>query len=334
MTEEMPNSKDRPIVERLPDPDETVRLAALGEVLSLSRIPQALIPHLADRLFDQEEDCCVLAILALGKVGAPGVPHLVQALSPARPAATRAFAAGTLAGMECDRAAAIPELCRGVLDPDQALREQSALALARIGAAAVPALCTALIQTTGNARISVMQALGQIGPDAKDALPYLKQAAAGQPAEFLVELTCAVMKILQNGKAGMNFLLSTAAAVPALRASILEKIGSMGSIANESWASILPYLRDPSPEVRAVTAIALARMWMDHAEQVPAGILDSFIQALEDSDPKVRANAGIALSAFGPCAERAIPALERHVADPEEQVAAVARAAIDKISPR
>jgi HEAT repeat protein len=233
--------------------------------------------------------------------------------------------------MECDRAAAVPELCRGLLDQDQAVREQSALALARIGAAAVPALCTALTQAVGEARISIMQALGQIGPAANDALPYLKQMASGQSTEVLVELTCSVMQILQNGKAGMNFLLSTAAAAPAQRAGILEKIGRMGSIAKESWDSMLPYLRDPSPDVRAVTAIALARMWMDHAEQVPAGILDSLIQALEDLDSKVRANAGIALSAFGPSAEQAIPALERHVVDPEEQVAAVARASIDKI---
>jgi HEAT repeat protein len=331
MTGEIPKKDDRPIAERLSDPDETTRIAALGEVLDFNPLPQELIDPISARLQDEDEDCCTLAMVALANAGASGLPHLLAALSPERPAAVRAFGAGTIARMEYDRTAAIPDLCRCLLDENQGLREQSSLALARIGAAAVPALSAALLRAAPDARIAVVQTLGQIGPPAKETLPTLKQLAAGQTTEFLVAIAGALVQISEDAKAGLSFLVSSAAAEPALREKIIEIIGSLGSILKEGSDSILPYLWDPAVDVRAVTALALARMWMEDAGRLPGKILDALVHALDDPEPKVRENAGIALSAFGPYAERAVPALERHIADPDAQAAAVALAAIDKI---
>jgi hypothetical protein len=331
MTEEMPKKDERPIIERLSDADMPVRMAAIGEILSLERLPQELIPEIAKRLWDEEEDCCILAMVALAGAEAAAVPYLIGALSPQRTVAVRAFAASTLARMECDRTAAIPELCRCLRDEDSELRQISSLALTRIGAPAVPGLHAALPEKTPELRISIVQTLGQIGPPARETIPTLNQLAAGQPAAVLISIACAVIQILQDPQYGLSFLISSAAAEPALRENIIEQIGMIGPVVRGGSDSILHYLQDPSPGVRATTAITLARVWIDHVDQYPPHILDSLVRTLDDPEPKVRTNAGIAISAFGPHAERTLPALERHITDPDEQVAAVARAAIEKI---
>jgi HEAT repeat protein len=331
MTEEIPEKDERPITERLSDPEITVRMAALGEILSLERLPQELIPEIAKRLLDEEEDCCILAMVALANAETLAVPYLINALSAHRPVTVRAFAASTLGRMDCDRTSAVPDLCRCLRDNDPELRQVSSLALARIGAPAVPALHAALPERTSEIRISIVQTLGQIGPPARETISTLNQLAAGQPAEVLISIACAMIQILQDPQYGLSFLISSAAAESALRENIIEQMGMIGPVVRGGSDSILHYLQDPSPCVRAATAITLARIWIDHVDQHPSHILDSLMRALDDPDPKVRANAGIAISAFGPYAERIVPALERHITDADEQVAAVARAAIDKI---
>jgi hypothetical protein len=273
----------------------------------------------------------MLAIAALANAEAVAVPYLMPTLSPQRPVAVRAFAASTLARMECDRTAAIPELCRCLRDDDPELRQISSLALARIGTPAVSALCAALPERTPEIRISIVQTLGQIGPPARETVPVLNQLAAGQPAGVLISIACAMIQILQDPQYGLSFLISSAAAEPALREKIIEQMGMIGPVVRGGSDSILYYLQDPSPGVRAAAAITLAQVWIDHVDQHPPHILDSLVRALDDAEPKVRTNAGIAISAFGPFAERAVPALERHIEDPDHEVAAVARAAIEKI---
>lgn len=83
-----------------------------------------------------------VAAAALGRIGRPAVPKLVEALESSNPA----------------------------------LRQKAADTLARIGPAAsdaVPALIKALRDTDPLVRKSAARALGQIGPDAEDAVPAL-----------------------------------------------------------------------------------------------------------------------------------------------------------------
>jgi HEAT repeat protein len=331
MTEEMPKKDDRPVAERISDPDELNRLAALGEILDSEQMLQEMAPEISLRLQDPEEDCRILALLAFEKMGNAGLRDIISALSPHQPVAVRSFAAGTLARMECDRTSALTDLCRCLLDENQGLRDQSSLALARIGAAAVPALHAALAAASGQTLIAVAQTLGQIGPPARETIPALNQQAAGQPIDVLIGIACAMIRILQNPESGFSFLVSSAADQPAWREKIIEQIGIVGPVVREGSDSILHYLHDPSPEVRAATSIALARMWLENVEQTPPHILDSLAYALDDPEPKVRANAGVAISAFGSHADRTVPALERHLADPDGQVSTISRAAIDKI---
>lgn len=83
-----------------------------------------------------------VAAAALGRIGRPAVPKLVEALASENPS----------------------------------LRQKAADTLARIGPAAadaVPALIKALRDADPLVRKSAARALGQIGPDAEDAVPAL-----------------------------------------------------------------------------------------------------------------------------------------------------------------
>lgn len=82
------------------------------------------------------------AAAALGRIGKPAVPQLVQALQSTNPT-LRHQAADTLARIGPSAAEAVPALVQAMDDPDPLVRKAAA------------------------------RALGQIGPDAADAVPKL-----------------------------------------------------------------------------------------------------------------------------------------------------------------
>jgi hypothetical protein len=84
---------------------------------------------------------------------------------------------------------AVPALVEALHDPNPDLRDQAALALARIGPdaeAAVPDLIAALNDDNEVVRKDAVRALGQIGPQAARAVPelieVLRRAEATMPA--------------------------------------------------------------------------------------------------------------------------------------------------------
>lgn len=85
---------------------------------------------------------------ALGRIGAPAVPQLIDALRNRDPE-VRKQAAEVLARMGADARAAVPDLVRLLDDEDLAIRKTAARTLGRIGpdaAEAVPALMRNLLQ--------------------------------------------------------------------------------------------------------------------------------------------------------------------------------------------
>lgn len=85
---------------------------------------------------------------ALGRIGPPAVPDLIQALRNRDPA-VRKQAAEVLARMGSDAQPAVPDLIRLLDDEDESIRKEAARTLGRIGpaaAAAVPALMRTLLQ--------------------------------------------------------------------------------------------------------------------------------------------------------------------------------------------
>lgn len=144
---------------------------------------QAAVPELSRALTDPDVEVRQAAAWSLSQVGpkaAKAVPKLIDVLADPDPH-VRSLAAVALAGMGRQAEPALPALIRALSDPVDYVRAPAADALGSLGAAArdaVQPLADRLL-TTGEPVFvlrSVSAALGNIGPDAKDALPALREA--------------------------------------------------------------------------------------------------------------------------------------------------------------
>jgi HEAT repeat protein len=123
-------------------PANPVALASFEqELLPVRSIPLKPLEHSTE----QET-----AADALGHIGAPAVPALMQALQSSD-VQVRVKAADVLGRMGADATDAVPELVRLLDDPDERVRKTAARALGRIGPAAqaaIPALLRSLFQSS------------------------------------------------------------------------------------------------------------------------------------------------------------------------------------------
>jgi HEAT repeat protein len=113
-------------------------------------------------------------------------------------------------------------------------------------------------------------------------------------------------------------------------------------------------LRDPSPQVRARAAEALAAFeqrgipalttTLGDAEYVvrvsaaqalvrigPTLVVPAMVEALRSKEAPIRANAAVVLGAFGPSAKPAVPALATALKDPHARVRELAAEAMDRV---
>jgi hypothetical protein len=122
-------------------PTNSVALASFQqELLPARSVPLKPLEHLTE----QET-----AADALGRIGAPAVPALMEALQSSD-VQVRVKAADVLGRMGPDANDAVPELIRLLDDPDERVRKTATRALGRIGPsaqAAVPALMRSLFQS-------------------------------------------------------------------------------------------------------------------------------------------------------------------------------------------
>jgi hypothetical protein len=124
------------------------------------------------------------ALSQIGPSGATAAPVLARTLFDSDPQ-VRLLAAIALKEMGPNAAPALPDLVRALNDPSEFVRTRSADALGAMGPAAhaaVRPLADKLLAKgeTWIVLTSVATALGNIGPDAKDALPILKQTFNGR----------------------------------------------------------------------------------------------------------------------------------------------------------
>ena len=174
---------------------EVVRaIGAFGEdgVGEVSSIALMLTDH-----DPQVRTAAAWALCQMGPKGAVAVPALGHALSDSNPR-VRSLAAVALEAMGPVAVPALPELVRALNDPVDYVRVPAADALGAMG----PAARAAVSPLAGRLRVkdeqvmvlrSVAEALGNIGPDAKDALPALRQTLQQLRVSYTVE--AAILKI-------------------------------------------------------------------------------------------------------------------------------------------
>ncbi len=115
---------------------------------------------------------------ALGKIGVPALPHLIEALDDAD-AAVRLRAIRPIVVMGAVASDAAPALASHLADSDTQVRQWSAVALGQIGppaAGAVPRLAEALKDSEAAVRQAAAAALGAVG--GMEAIDPLKNALA------------------------------------------------------------------------------------------------------------------------------------------------------------
>ena len=187
-------------------------------------------------------------------------------------------------------------------DPDNAVANEAAAALARIGRSGVPYLTAALAHESAAVRQRAAAALAVIGPEARAAVPALLQALADKSRG----VRSAAARAL--GEVGGEPRL----VAPALCQALTDPAAEVGKQAGLALASI---------GERAVPALRKTLQWQDvrsrrDAAQALAMIGPAAKEAaeelallLQDGEPQVRAAAAGALAAIGKEGGRAIPAL-------------------------
>jgi HEAT repeat protein len=95
--------------------------------------------------------------------------------------------------------ALVRRLIDALKDPDPDVRQNLAVALAKIGPAAVEPLTAALDDSLAERRAGVAYALGQIGPAAKTALPKLLDALDDKDLDVRRQASYAVSRLVPSG---------------------------------------------------------------------------------------------------------------------------------------
>ena len=172
------------------DADPEIRLEAIKSIGRLGPAGAPAAPVLVQASRDRIAFVRRGAVTAIGAVGA-ATPETLEALMHALvdpDAAVIDNAAHSLLELG---APAVGPLTQSLKDPDVGLRQMAVLTLSggiRFGKLRPipPETVTALIETLGDAsadiRDEAARALADLGPQAKDALPALRQMAASDPA--------------------------------------------------------------------------------------------------------------------------------------------------------
>ncbi len=327
------------LIQTLQDEVKDVR-RAVGKIGD----PQA-VPDLIQYFEDQgKKDVRRAAAEALGKIGAPAVPALIQALQDEDEDVRRA--AAWALGQIGDRQA-VPALIQALQDENEDVRRAAALSLGKIGAPAVPALLQALQDEDEDVRRAAVSVLRQIGdpqavPPLLQALQHenkdVRRVAVWALGEIGVPAVPALIQALRNEDedvrrpAGVALWKIGAPAVPALLQALRDEdkdnvrraaIWTLGKIGDpQAVPALIQALQDEDKDVREAAAEALGQIGDPQA--VPA-----LIQASRDEDWLVRGAAAKALGQIGD--PQAVSTLIQALGDEYENVRQKAVAALEKI---
>jgi bilin biosynthesis protein len=198
---------------------------------------------------------------AIGAIGTPATPHLIQALKHHTNPVVRRAAAKTLTLIADPKA--VPTLIHSLLnDPDTVVRTSVTGALARTGEASVPALLNII------------------------AAPETPQESKGLATWALAFI---------GSEAKTHIIQAINSPIPEVRTAVITTLGTIAQETREEniIALLLQALDDPNPDTRSEATTALSNI--QHQPAVP-----KLIQLLETHPhPETRKAAALALMKIG-----------------------------------
>jgi HEAT repeat protein len=317
-----------PLRERLRDADAGVRLGAAGEAFLAEAPPSACRPELAQLLADEIVDTRRLAALALGRVGREAFPDLARALDSAQPAVVR-IAGCQAAGAHGEEAASLAAaLCSCLEAPEETLRVAASVAVGRVGAPAAGPLARVLEGSSGaGTLIAGADAAGAIGKEASPTAEALRRASGHRDPRVSLACADALARVGGRPASALPALVSACRAEDeGVRAEAVRRIGALQRDGRGAGSKLLECCGDPSPKVRAASAIALALVGVRGDD-----LLGALGRLLDDPDSGVRVCAAAAAGHVREEARPLHPKLEALKGGSEPRVAAAAGAASDAV---
>jgi HEAT repeat protein len=302
------------------------------------------------------------AASALGKLGKPAVPGLLEALTDPQRCGKAARALGEI-GLASK--AVVAGLAALLQDRRTDVRSSAAEALGKLGpaaGAAVAALREALHDRRDEVCRDAAEALGKIGPPAAPAVPGLvlllkskgygvkgsaleglgSLGAAAEPA-----LPAVIDRLHHDEDAGVRWRAAwtlgnlgpvASSAVPALVRALQDRdggvrewatraLGLVGPAARAAVGPLLGAIQDTLRGVRACAAVVLGKLGAEAA--VPA-----LVAMLGEEEWWLRRDVADALARIGTAARGAVAALTPLLGDPEAQVRQAAKRALKRLQRR
>jgi HEAT repeat protein len=280
---------------------------------------------------------------ALGAAGTPALPHVIEATRHANPAVRRcALEAINFMGRKGIPArAAVPALVDRITDEDHEVAWAAFEAIGAIGPGAeqaVPALIKYVQTRSGRLRVSAVYALWCIGARARDAVPtlvsVLRDFRRDKQERDDLRLYC-LFALYRIGPAAqpavpvlVDLLRDNSEDLRVEHSSALNALGEIGVSNEQVLAAVTAHLDNPDTTTRIAAAASLWQLDRGNAKA-----LDVIIKELKNPDDRLRGDAALALTEFGPLAKAALPALRLMLAeDPEIDNRSFAEMAIVSIT--
>ena len=338
-TDQVPRQAAREVLLKMGSAAETALMEALGQedcenraelVSLLAQVGStAWAGALVDQLAQTDTDARDQAAAALLDMGERAVPALVEACEVVE-GTVRAKVIQVLG--EVGDARAVNVLVRALAD--EAVSDDAARGLTRIGKEAVPALVEACELVEGPVRAKVIQVLGKAGdPRAVDvltrALADADEAVREDAAEGLMNM----------GDVGFPVLVKVLqVARGQARTKAVRLLGKTGD--ERAAVALVPLVLDADRTVARTAESALRRITGARGHvavalaKVGTGAVPPLIAALSSSLPEIRRAAIEALIKIGD--PRALPAMKEALADPDMDVRRAAAEALARghLAPR
>lgn len=212
-----------------------VRAKAAGALSGPGPRVEDRVRALRGALSDPDRTAGQSAAWALGNIGAPSVPALVEALSDSRPV-VRIRALYGLAKVGQPAASAREAMQRAMLDPDRSVSKMASWAVGQIGPRPSRGAGAADLGTATDLRA------GLAAPD-----PQARESAVRRFQPYIADAQTAIPLLVRA-------LADSDASVRAAAADVLV---TLGSPAREALAAALS---DPDPVVRREASVALVRL--------------------------------------------------------------------------